>query len=135
MEAGRIGGREEVKGRTLRRASRWSANGRVGGTRKVKPSLRRRGTEASRRLPLVGDEDFRSQGKLILDLGGLLMEAATVRERTQRPIFRQDARHFTGISDPREQALIVTRAVAGVFTRTRQQAVWRSVIETSESEH
>jgi hypothetical protein len=30
---------------------------------------------------LVGDEDFRSQGKLILDLGGLLMEAATVKER------------------------------------------------------
>jgi hypothetical protein len=30
---------------------------------------------------LVGDEDFRYQGKLILDLGGLLMEAATVALR------------------------------------------------------
>lgn len=63
MEAGRIGGRDEVKGRTLKCASRWSANNVVDGTRKVKTSLRRRGTEASRRLPLVGDEDFRCQGK------------------------------------------------------------------------
>jgi len=43
MEAGRIGGSEEVKGRTPRRASRWSANSKVGGTRKIKPFLRRKG--------------------------------------------------------------------------------------------
>jgi hypothetical protein len=49
--------------------------------------------------------------------------AATVRERTQRPIFRQNARHFTEFSDPSEQCLIVTHAIAGVFTRTLTRTV------------
>jgi len=47
---------------------------------KSKPLQEERILEASWRLPLVGDEDYRDQGKLILDLGGLLMEAATVKE-------------------------------------------------------
>jgi hypothetical protein len=78
MEAGRIGDGEEVKGR-MRAAppvGRPTAESEARG--KSNPFLEGRDTEASWRLPLVGDEDFRYQGKLILDLGGLLMEGATV---------------------------------------------------------
>ncbi len=39
------------------------------------------------------------------------------RERTRRPIFRQNARHFTWFPSPG------TRAATGAFTQTRQGAV------------
>ncbi len=58
----------------------------------------------------------------------MLFGAATValrpgaRERTQKPIFRQNAKHFTWFPSAGEQALTEPRAVTGVFTKTRQQA-------------
>ncbi len=39
--------------------------------------------------------------------------AATVRERTRRPIFRQNSQHFTWFLNLREQALTAMRAVTG----------------------
>ena len=53
--------------------------------------------------------------------------AATVRERTQRPIFRQNAPYFSWFPNPPAQAPIATRAVAGVFRQTLTRAARKRI--------
>ncbi len=81
------------KGRMLKRASRWSAHNRSVERGKSKPSLKEDDNNLSAQI-------FGHRAKLSLTGAGLLMEAATVRERKKQP----GRGNFESIAQTREQA-------------------------------
>jgi hypothetical protein len=81
MEAGRFGDGKGKTNRDQQGASRWSAVTISGTPTKKLKTFPRRKSFRTLRLPLVGGAPFRHYDQKHLTQTGLLMEAATVRER------------------------------------------------------